>query len=62
MVGHVAEDGDYACAAHGQLVQLVAVLPQDRVIVVRFAITDGGIDSWDEIALDIAAKAQDMRA
>jgi hypothetical protein len=26
------------------------------------AITDGGIDSWDEIALDIAAKAQDMRA
>jgi hypothetical protein len=58
VVGHVAEDGDYACAAHGQLVQLVAVLPQDRVI----AITDGGIDSWDEIALDIAAKAQDMRA
>jgi hypothetical protein len=33
-----------------------AVLPQDHVIVVRFAITDGGIDSWDEIALGIAAK------
>jgi hypothetical protein len=31
-------------------------LPQDHVIVVRFGITDGGVDSCDEVAFDIADK------
>jgi CubicO group peptidase (beta-lactamase class C family) len=48
--------GGYAYAAHGHLGQLIAVFPQDHLIVVRFGITDGGVDSWDEVALDIAAK------
>jgi CubicO group peptidase (beta-lactamase class C family) len=48
--------GGYAYAAHGHLGQLIAVFPQDHVIVVRFGISDGGVDSWDEVAFDIAAK------
>jgi hypothetical protein len=48
--------GGYAYAAHGHLGQQIVGFPQDHVIVVRFGITDGGIDSWDEVALDIAAK------
>jgi hypothetical protein len=35
---------------------MIAVFPQDRLIVVRFGISDGGVDSWDQVALDIAAK------
>jgi hypothetical protein len=34
----------------------VDLFPQDHVIVVRFGITDGGVDSWDEVAFDIAVK------
>jgi hypothetical protein len=48
--GMPVETGGYACAAHGHLVQLIVVFPQDHVIVVRFGITDGGVDSWDEVA------------
>jgi hypothetical protein len=49
------ETGGYAYAAHGYLRQLIP-LSQDHVIVVRFGITDGGVDSWDEVAFDIPAK------
>ena len=50
-----SETGGYAYAAHGYLRQLIP-LSQDHVIVVRSGITDGGVDSWDEVAFDIAAK------
>jgi hypothetical protein len=49
------ETGGYAYAAHGYLRRLIP-LSQDHVIVVRSRITDGGVDSWDEVAFDIAAK------
>ena len=55
VVGMPPETGGYAYAAHGCLRQLIP-LSQDHVIVVRSGITDGGVDSWDEVAFDIAAK------
>jgi hypothetical protein len=47
------ETDGYAYAAHGYLRQLIP-LSQDHVV--RSGITDGGVDSWDEVAFDIAAK------
>jgi CubicO group peptidase (beta-lactamase class C family) len=56
--GFPLQTGGYAYAAHGHLGQLIAVFPEDHLIVVRFGISDGAVDSWDEVALDIAAKAR----
>jgi CubicO group peptidase (beta-lactamase class C family) len=56
--GFPLKTGGYAYAAHGHLGQMTAVFPQDRLIVVRFGISDGGVDSWDQVALDIAAKVR----
>lgn len=50
------EGGRYAYAAQGHLGQLIAVFPQERVVVVRFGKTDGPVDSWAEVAMAIADK------
>ena len=46
--------GGYVYAAHGHLGQLIAVFPEEQVVVVRFGKTDGPVDSWDEVAMAIA--------
>ncbi len=56
--GFPLKTGGYAYAAHCHLGQMIAVFPQDQLIVVRFGISDGGVDSWDQVALEIAAKAR----
>jgi CubicO group peptidase (beta-lactamase class C family) len=48
------DGGGYAYAAHGHLGQLIAVFPEERVVVVRFGKTDGPVDSWDEVAMAVA--------
>jgi CubicO group peptidase (beta-lactamase class C family) len=56
--GFPMQTGGYAYAAHGHLGQMIAIFPQDHLIVVRFGISDGGVDSWDQVALDIAANVR----
>ena len=48
------EGGGSAYAAQGHLGQLIAVFPQERVVVVRFGKTDGPVESWAELAIAIA--------
>lgn len=53
--GMPMDDGGYDSAAFGHLGQRIWVFPQDDLIIVRFGISDEGVDSWDETINTVAA-------
>jgi CubicO group peptidase (beta-lactamase class C family) len=48
--------GGYNYTASGHLGQRIAVFPRDGVVIVRFGINDEGVDSWDQVISNVAAK------
>lgn len=46
--------GGYDFTARGHLGQRISIFPADRVIIVRFGIDEGGVDSWDQIIKTVA--------
>jgi CubicO group peptidase (beta-lactamase class C family) len=53
--GRPTPDGGYYYSARGHLGQLIAVFPDDRLIIVRFGRNDGGVE-WDDLIETVAAK------
>jgi len=51
-------DGGHDFAAQGHLGQWIYVSPQDRVIIVRFGLDDGGVDSWVDVFQSVIAKVK----
>jgi CubicO group peptidase (beta-lactamase class C family) len=56
--GKRKDDGGYDYMAQGHLGQWIAVSPQERVIVVRFGISDEGVDAWEDVIEGVIAKAK----
>ncbi|MGB7539301.1 MAG: serine hydrolase [Anaerolineales bacterium] len=54
--GRFNPGGGYDFAAQGHLGQWIYVSPQANVIIVRFGIHEGGVDSWFEVIQSLAAK------
>jgi len=54
--GMPTPDGGYYYSARGHLGQLIAVFPEERLIIVRFGLSEGGVDSWDRVIETVAAK------
>lgn len=48
--------GGYDYTATGHLGQKIAIFPQDGIVIVRFGTDDEGVDSWDEVIFDLAAR------
>jgi CubicO group peptidase (beta-lactamase class C family) len=56
--GKLKADGTYDFIAWGHFGQRIYVSPQNRTIVVRFGISDEGVDSWDDVLESVVAKAK----
>lgn len=56
--GKFKPDGSYDFMAIGHLGQRIYVSPQNRAIVVRFGISDEGVDAWEEVLASVIAKMQ----
>jgi CubicO group peptidase (beta-lactamase class C family) len=56
--GKLKPDGSYDYMAQGHLGQWIAVSPQERVIVVRFGISDEGVDAWEDVIESVIAKVK----
>jgi len=54
--GMPTPDAGYYFSARGHLGQLIAVFPDDRLIIVRFGLNAEGVDSWDDVIETVAAK------
>jgi CubicO group peptidase (beta-lactamase class C family) len=55
--GMLRPDGSYEYAAQGHLGQWIYISPQEKAIIVRFGLDEGGVDSWPEVLREVAAKA-----
>lgn len=53
--GRLRTDGGYDFMAQGHLGQWIFVCPQANVIIVRFGLDEGGVDSWAEVFQSLAA-------
>ena len=53
--GRPTPDGGYYYSARGHLGQLIAVYPDERLIIVRFGRSADGVDSWDDVIETVAA-------
>ena len=51
-------DGSYDFMAQGHLGQWIFVSPIDSLVIVRFGLDDGGVDSWVEVFQTISAKSR----
>jgi CubicO group peptidase (beta-lactamase class C family) len=54
--GKLKSDGSYDYLAIGHLGQRIYISPQDRAVVVRFGISDEGVDAWEEVLASVIAK------
>jgi CubicO group peptidase (beta-lactamase class C family) len=53
--GKIWPDGTYDFIAMGHNGQRIYVSPQNRAIAVRFGISEGGVDSWDNVLASVIA-------
>jgi CubicO group peptidase (beta-lactamase class C family) len=49
-------DGSYDFMAFGHHGQQIYISPQNRTVAVRFGISEGGIDAWEEVIASVIAK------
>lgn len=56
--GRLNPDGSYDYAAQGHLGQRICISPQEQVIIVRFGLDEGGVDSWADVFQSLAAKVK----
>lgn len=56
--GKIKPDGTYDYMAWGHLGQLIYVSPQNKTMVVRFGISDKGVDAWDDVLGSIVGKVK----
>jgi CubicO group peptidase (beta-lactamase class C family) len=56
--GKIKPDGSYDFIAVGHLGQRIYVSPQHRAVVVRFGISDEGVDAWEDVLASVIAKVQ----
>jgi CubicO group peptidase (beta-lactamase class C family) len=54
--GRIGPDGNYDFAAQGKRGQWIYVSPQEKVVIVRFGLDWGGVDSWPDVFLSVIAK------
>ncbi len=54
--GRLQSDGSYRFSASGHLEQRIYVSPKDHVVIVRFGLDEGGIESWDAVFDNIIAR------
>ena len=54
--GKLQSDGSYRYSASGHLEQHIYVSPKDHVVIVRFGLDEGGIESWDTVFDNIIAR------
>jgi CubicO group peptidase (beta-lactamase class C family) len=52
--GRFTPDGGYEYMAQGHLGQWIYVSPQEKAIIVRFGLDEGGVDSWAEVFRSLA--------
>jgi CubicO group peptidase (beta-lactamase class C family) len=56
--GKILPDGSYHFAAQGKRGQWIYVAPQEKVVIVRFGLDDGGVDSWADVFQSVIAKVK----
>jgi CubicO group peptidase (beta-lactamase class C family) len=56
--GKIKPDGSYDFIAVGHLGQRIYVSPQHRAVLVRFGISDEGVDAWEDVLASVIAKVQ----
>ncbi len=57
--GKIRPDGNYVYMARGGMQQQwIYVSPQDRVVIVRFGLVEGGVDSWPDVFESVIAKVK----
>jgi CubicO group peptidase (beta-lactamase class C family) len=56
--GKIEPDGSYDFVALGHLGQRIYVSPQNNTVVVRFGITDEGVDSWEGVLESVVEKVK----
>ncbi len=56
--GMLRPDGSYDFAAQGHLGQWIYVSPREKVVIVRFGMDDGGVDSWADVFQSLIAKVK----
>ena len=56
LVGKLKPDGSYDFCAVGHLGQRIYVSPPNKAVVVRFGISDEGVDSWEDVLASIVEK------
>jgi CubicO group peptidase (beta-lactamase class C family) len=56
--GKIEPDGSYDFVAMGHLGQRIYVSPQNNTVVVRFGITDEGVDSWEGVLESVVEKVK----
>jgi CubicO group peptidase (beta-lactamase class C family) len=54
--GKSKPDAGYDFMAMGHLGQRIYVSPQNRAVAVRFGISEGGVDAWEEVIASVSAK------
>jgi CubicO group peptidase (beta-lactamase class C family) len=57
--GRILPGGSYEFAAQGKRGQWIYVAPQEKVVIVRFGLDWGGVDSWAEVFQGVIAKVRD---
>lgn len=53
--GRLRPDGNYDFIAVGHLGQRIYVSPQHNAVAVRFGISEGGVDAWEEVLASVIA-------
>jgi CubicO group peptidase (beta-lactamase class C family) len=56
--GKLKPDGGYDFCAVGHLGQRIYVSPQNNTVVVRFGISDEGVDSWEDVLARVIEKVK----
>lgn len=56
--GKLKPDGSYDYIAVGHNGQRIYISPQNHAVVVRFGISDGGVDAWEDVLASVVAKVQ----
>lgn len=58
--GRVRPDGSYDFMAQGHLGQWIYVSPQNNTVVVRYGISDKGVDSWEDVLATVVNKTKSV--
>lgn len=56
--GKLKPDGSYDFIAMGHGGQLIYVSPQNNAVAVRFGISEGGVDAWEELLVSVIAQVR----